>query len=59
MDPNVVLTNIRRLLEAVEFQVQPDTGLVDLDDACELIDAFRDLDGWLSRGGFLPADWER
>lgn len=59
MDPNAALTRIRRLLEALGFQVEPDTGLVDLDDACELIDAFRGLDSWLSSGGFLPADWSR
>lgn len=59
MDPNAALAEIRRLIDNLKFQIEPDTGLVDLDDASELIDRFEGLDGWLSKGGFLPADWER
>jgi hypothetical protein len=57
MDPNAALAEIRRLIDNLKFQIEPDTGLVDLDDASELIDRFEGLDGWLSKGGFLPTDW--
>jgi hypothetical protein len=57
MDPNAALAEIRRLIDNLKFQIEPDTGLVDLDDASELIDRFESLDGWLSKGGFLPTDW--
>lgn len=59
MDPNATLAEIRRLIDNLKFQIEPHTGLVDLDDASELIDRFEGLDDWLSRRGFLPADWER
>lgn len=45
MDPTVALTNLNRAL---------DDG--DLDAAR---DAFEALDGWLSRGGFLPEQWRQ
>lgn len=45
MDPNQALKNLRDMIRDTE----------DLD----LIEQFEALDGWLSRGGFLPADWER
>jgi hypothetical protein len=43
MDPNAALALIR------------DTG----SSPEERLEAFEALDGWLSRGGFLPADWDR
>jgi hypothetical protein len=43
MDPNVTLKEFRRLCALGDY---------------ELAAAYmRDLDDWLSRGGFLPADW--
>jgi hypothetical protein len=50
MDPNRALTMIRRILRAPE---------VDAEDVAEQADAFGQLDGWLSVGGELPAEWER
>ncbi|AMO44040.1 HNH endonuclease [Mycobacterium phage Bactobuster] len=43
MDPDVLLDKIRALIEKGEWM--------------EATDLFEDLDDWLSRGGFLPADW--
>ena len=52
--------------------MDPNQALKDARDACkrwthgedhhafnELVSAFQALDQWLSRGGFLPRDWER
>ena len=58
MDPNAALIALRRLIDALAFQIEPDTGLVDLDDASELVDTFHGLDQWLSKGGFLPSEWD-
>lgn len=44
MDPNETL---RRLREWA-------SGEIDLSDPQQ---TFADLDGWLSRGGFLPTEW--
>lgn len=57
MDPNTALTEIRALIQAISFQTEYHTGQVDLDDAITLVEKFEGLDGWLSRGGFLPEDW--
>lgn len=51
MDPNAALD---RLLEAAAKVRQGDLG-----EASELADAVEVLHEWLSRGGFLPARWER
>jgi len=52
MDPNRALENAR---EAVRLHgLKPD----DLDAFDDLVDAFEALDQWLSKGGFLPKDWE-
>jgi hypothetical protein len=44
MDPNATLAAIR-----IAIANHHD------DDVAELFDA---LDGWISRGGFLPSDWD-
>jgi hypothetical protein len=44
MDPDLALAEIRDAL-----------GVGDVDRARE---SFQALDGWLSGGGFLPADWQ-
>lgn len=49
MDPNVTLAMIRRLAERVANE--------DNSFAEQLADAVRDLDGHLTKGGFLPFDW--
>ncbi len=49
MDPNTTLARLRELAAAAD----------DVEEAAELAEAFHALDEWLSRGGFLPADWAR
>jgi hypothetical protein len=61
MDPNAALTNLRAA--QVAFQQLADGGDYSegelLDAGIELADAVEVLDGWLSRGGFLPDAWKR
>lgn len=57
MDPNVALEEIRRLIEtcldsSVPTKPTPKEAFLEL---AELVDG---LDGWLSKGGFLPDAWE-
>ncbi len=52
MDPNEALAQLRRYADAAVDDAPEDW----LDMAPEL---FQALDDWLSRGGFLPADWQR
>lgn len=58
MDINAALANVRRLnalvLKAFDGGVLPDE-----DDILELADQLQAMDEWLSKGGFLPTDWER
>lgn len=52
MDPNALLAQLRELCKEM-----PDDAL----DAIAMLNAFQvgfdSLDGWLSRGGFLPRAW--
>lgn len=48
MDPNEAL---RQLRHYVNHLLTPENQ----EQACE---AFNALDGWLSKGGFLPAEWD-
>lgn len=52
MDPNAALGAIRELVT---------DGADGLDEGrAELLrDLVADLDEWITRGGFLPADWQR
>jgi hypothetical protein len=45
VDPTACLDELRAAVEA--------------DDCEAAAELFRGLDGWLSRGGFLPAQWDR
>lgn len=62
MDPDVALQEIRRLSQAA---VRMNDGLASFDALLlintldELATAVAALDGWLSAGGFLPAEWRR
>jgi hypothetical protein len=52
MDPNSNLTEQRRIAKAILANPEPHShGAVRL---AELVEA---LDGWIGRGGFLPASW--
>jgi hypothetical protein len=47
MDPDATLQAIRELVENNDGSPE----------ALALAENFRSLDEWLSRGGFLPTDW--
>lgn len=55
MDPNAALAEIRELL--AQDRRQLDAGGLHRDDAATLMERLEALDEWLSKGGFLPADW--
>lgn len=50
MDPNQTLVNLRIMLNRAEITPE-DVGMI--------IDHFNALDGWLTSGGFPPADWRQ
>ena len=57
MDPNEAL---RRAREATRKVFETIEGGSELRFASEdLAEAFEALDGWLSKGGFLPESWAR
>lgn len=51
VDPNVALTEVRRLLARGRFEDLTPT------DSHRLVDLVEGLDGWLAAGGFLPERW--
>jgi hypothetical protein len=55
MDVNETLKDIRALLKS--FQAV-DTEWEEATLATALIEKFESLDEWLSKGGFLPREWE-
>lgn len=52
MDPNEALKELRMLM--AHIRTDPEEEPLAEDEAADLFDA---LDDWLSRGGFLPNDW--
>lgn len=52
MDPNICLRKLRMLSKEAE---DSETG----EEGAELAQCFNDLDGWLSKQGFLPDAWEQ
>lgn len=54
MDPDAALINLRAAINAALIEQSPDHDSVDA-----IAEHFEALDGWLSRGGFLPSDWHR
>jgi hypothetical protein len=57
MDPNEALRLVRKAFTNMEQAGEdndPSRFVMHAEDAREAFDA---LDGWLSRGGFLPRDW--
>lgn len=52
VDPDAVLADLRELVHRV------DDGLGRVDPE-EFTEKFRSLDGWMSHGGYAPADWSR
>lgn len=57
MDPNETLAVIRRITSQVLNTDLTTTEVSDL--LWNLAESVNDLDGWLSRGGFLPDTWKR
>ena len=57
MDPDEALKKAREALVLYNRRYN-DKG-TGLSEANDLADAFEALDGWLSKGGFLPDDWRR
>jgi len=53
MDPNENLKMIRSRVGRLN------SGNPDRNDGEELAELVEALDEWLSKGGFLPVDWER
>jgi hypothetical protein len=56
MDPDVALDELRELAEQLR-DLGPEQALDDLGDISRMVELFNGLDGWLSKGGFLPAAW--
>lgn len=54
MDPEEALKNAREALDVLRGSV--DNNELEAASA-DLADAFEALDGWLSKGGFLPTAW--
>lgn len=53
MDPNTCMDELQALLE--KYRAQKDRlGSADVQ---ELVNHIESLDGWISRGGFLPTRW--
>ncbi len=52
MDPNALLRELRELASAVDASMEDASFRAE-----ELSSKFADLDGWLTGGGFKPADW--
>lgn len=57
MDPNETLKMIREL---AEFAANPNrSALASKASLWEAVELFKELDEWLSKGGFLPDAWNR
>jgi hypothetical protein len=57
MDPDANLAELRRI--AARVLAAPSIEEIDCADAERIADLVDALDGWLSRGGFLPDAWKR
>ena len=55
MDPDTTLAQMREAYRSAEEAAH---GPVVVGALWDLAHSFRELDLWLSKGGFLPADWE-
>lgn len=55
MDPNETLRIIRLTTKQMRVDEHPDIRKQHADDLAEHVEA---LDEWLTKGGFLPSDWD-
>ena len=56
MDPDQTLKEAREALANIRGKAGVPPAVVGA-QVEQLIDAFEALDGWLSKGGFLPSEW--
>jgi hypothetical protein len=56
MDPNEALELARAAVAHWNYGERGDDDMKQFD---ALVNAFEALDQWLSKGGFLPADWSK
>lgn len=59
MDPNAVLVELRAACSDYEETRGDGETCAGIDAADRMRDAAVALDQWLSKGGFLPSDWQR
>ncbi len=55
MDPNETLRALRELVEQVHNDDEGDVN----DQLEDFAGYFEALDGWISKGGFLPREWAK
>ena len=59
MDPNAALKEIREIVKNAD-KPNPLKGIYEEHaEFSRLIDLIDGLDGWISKGGFLPRDWQK
>ncbi len=59
MDPNETLKEIRELVKELgEVGCADSVSGPALNQVQELVNKIENLDGWISNGGFLPAEWD-
>lgn len=59
MDPSAALRNACAAAADMLAAEQDGDDEAFTDAASELLDAFSALNGWITGGGFLPAEWDR
>jgi hypothetical protein len=70
MDPDKALASLREAVIDAKYRdeaaLAADPGLrlrrthnIDYEPMREFIENFEALDAWLTKGGFLPADWKK
>lgn len=57
MDPDRALDDLRFAIEDLDTLLRQEE--VRLPIAIAVVERFKILDEWLSKGGFLPEDWKR
>lgn len=63
MDPTVALRRMRSLINAYKTEAETPLSPAHMERLAvlgeDMLDTFEYLDSWLSKGGFLPADWQQ
>lgn len=57
MDPDAALAKLRELLDGATVDAKSDDELWEI--VHEAVDVFAGLDNWISKGGYLPKEWQR